>query len=94
MPKKKVSFSGFDGTKHSDGLYHKMKDFPPRELPRPIDTRPAPTWSIEVDSGKTNVGSKINNRIIGLVNLILPILGITLIVGGIAAAVLFVVDIY
>lgn len=89
---KNISFGGFEQNTPNEGPYHKAKDFPPRDLPRPIDTKPAPSWNVEVDKEKNS--ASLNNGIVSIVNLILPVIGLTILIGGIIGVSFFVFNIY
>lgn len=85
-----ISFGGFD----SDTSYEKAKDFPPRPYPAPLPTSPERnTWTPEVAADK-QPSDKGKIFIINMVNLTLPILGLTILVGGIAAMVWVVTKFY
>lgn len=94
MAKNKISFGGFDGQQNGEpNTINKEKDLPPRDLPKPIDTKPAPSWNIELKKNKKET-TIINSGVINIVNLLLPVIGLTILIGGIVSVSFFVFNIY
>lgn len=92
MADKNFVFGGFDKQQDdNEGSFHKEKDFPPRPLPVPLETKASPLWSIDIEEKPQK---NINNGIIGIVNLLLPIIGLTILIGGIIGVSVFVFNIY
>lgn len=90
MPENKISFGGFD----SEPKYQKVHDLPPRPYPQPLPIEePRQTWTPQVEQEiKHSDTNKI--LIVNMVNLALPIIGLTILIGGITSVVLMVTSFY
>jgi len=85
-----MQFGGFEG---SSSKPKKEKDLPPRPTPQPLPTKAASSWSPQVPN--ENMGDDKTKRIIvNIVNILLPLIGLTLILGTIGAVVWGVVQFY
>lgn len=79
-----ISFEGFEVPKPKQ-----EKDLPPRPLPQPIPTEPSKTWSPEVPK-EVSTESDSKKIIVNMVNIMLPIAGLTIILGGMIGIIIFV----
>lgn len=85
-----LQFDGFELPKPK-----KEKDLPPRPLPEPIPTESVRAWSPQVPEDEMPVGEEHTKRVVvGIVNLALPIIGVTIVLGGIVAVITFIFSFY
>lgn len=83
-----IQFEGFDMQKPKQ-----EKDLPLRPLPQPIPTEPKNTWSPQV-SEEVIKDTSAQKTIINIVNIALPIVGLTIVLGAIISIIVFVVQFY
>lgn len=83
-----IQFEGFELPKPKQ-----EKDLPPRPLPEPLPSEPSNTWSPKVPE-EIIVESDNKKVIVNMVNIILPIVGLTIVLGGIISVIVFVVQFY
>lgn len=83
-----IQFEGFDMQKPKQ-----EKDLPLRPLPQPLPTEPHGTWSPQVpEEPQYEPNSK--KTIVNIVNIALPIVGLTIVLGGIVGIIVFVIQFY
>ncbi len=82
-----LQFGGFEGKAK------KEKDLPPRPIPQPLPTKPSNSWSPDVPPEDFSDDSR-KRLIVNIVNILLPVIGLTIILGFIVVAVIGVVQFY
>jgi hypothetical protein len=83
-----IQFEGFEQQKPKQ-----EKDLPLRPLPQPIPTEAKKTWSPQV--GKEEVkDTSTQQTLINMVNIALPIVGLTIVLGTIVGIIVFVIQFY
>lgn len=82
-----MQFDGFDGKAK------KEKDLPPRPTPQPLPTKASTSWSPDVPPEDFSDDSK-KRLIVNIVNIALPVIGLSIILISITAVIWGVVQFY
>lgn len=83
-----LQFDGFELPKPK-----KEKDLPPRPLPEPLPVDSVRAWSPQVPEDAPSE-DHTKRVVVGIVNLALPIIGVTIVLGGIVAVITFIFSFY